>query len=72
MLERPPSPAAVRKARYRDRLRRAVVCPRGVEVSAIGLEFLISTRWLREEDAADPVAIGDAITRMIEDSGRRK
>jgi hypothetical protein len=26
---------------------------------------------LREEDAADPAQIGNAITRMIEDSGRR-
>jgi hypothetical protein len=71
MLERAPSPAAARKARYRARQRRGVLCSR-VEVSAIGLEFLISTRWLREEDAADPAAIGDAISRMIEDSGRRK
>jgi len=57
MLQRPPSPGAARKARYRQRQRRGIVCSR-VEVSAIGLEFLISTRWLQQEDAADPVAIG--------------
>lgn len=70
MLARPP--ATVRKARYRDRQRRGVVCPLGIEVSAIGLDFLVSTQWLREEDATDPREIGRAITAMIEDSGRQK
>jgi hypothetical protein len=63
---------AERKKRYRDRRRRGVACPKGVEVSAVGLDFLIATGWLREEDAADPIAIGDAISRMIEDSGANK
>lgn len=76
MLDRPASRRerqhSERKARYRDRQRRGVVCPQAVEVSAIGLDFLIATQWLRQEDAADPRAIGRAITAMIEDSGRRK
>jgi len=54
---------AERKARHRDRQRRGVVCPRGVEVSAVGLNFLISTRWLQEGHADDLAAIGDAISR---------
>ena len=70
MLDRAHQPD--RKARWRDRQRRGVVCPQGVEVSGIGLDFLISTHWLREEDAADPREIGRAITAMIEDSGRCK
>lgn len=70
MLERAHQPD--RKARWRDRQRRGVVCPQGVELSEVGLDFLISTQWLREEDAADPREIGRAITAMIEDSGRRK
>jgi hypothetical protein len=61
-----------RKRRYRDRQRRGVVCPRGVEVSAVGLDFLIETHWLREADATDLAQIGRAITAMIEDSGKRR
>jgi hypothetical protein len=76
MLDRPPSrrdrQRAARKGRWRDRQRRGVVVARGVEVSAVGLDFLIATRWLPEHDARDLDAIGRAITAMIEDSGRRK
>jgi len=76
MLDRPDQdrrrPDAERKERYRDRQRRGVVCPRGIEVSAVGIDFLIATRWLREEDAADLLEIGRAVTAMIEESGRRK
>jgi hypothetical protein len=72
MLQRPPARHNARKRRYRDRQRRGVVCPRGVEVSAVGLDFLIATHWLAEADADDLDAIGRAISAMIEDSGRRK
>jgi hypothetical protein len=80
LLDRPPSRrdrqraarSTNRKARWRDRQRRGVIVARGVEVSAVGLDFLISTRWLAEHDARDLDAIGRAITAMIEDSGRRK
>jgi hypothetical protein len=75
MLERPPPrhpKQAARKARYRDRLRRGVVCPQGVEVSAIALNFLIATCWLHERDAADPIAIGRSISALLEDSARRR
>jgi hypothetical protein len=41
MLVRPPATATARKARWRDRQRRGVVCPQGVEVSAVELDFLI-------------------------------
>lgn len=71
MLERPPSRQAVRKARYRERQRRGVMCVR-VEVSALGLELLVRTRWLAEVEAADLDAIGRAIGALLEDSGRRK
>jgi hypothetical protein len=69
VLERSTS---TRKARWRDRQRRGVVVAQAVEVSAVGLDFLIATYWLREEDAADPVEIGRAISALIEDSGQRK
>jgi hypothetical protein len=75
MLHRPPSRRERqrdRKARWRDRQRRGVVCPRAVEVSAIGLDFLITTHWLREQDAGNLDEIGRAITALLEDSGRRK
>jgi len=51
MLDRTVALAGRRKARWRDRQRRGVMCPQGVEVSAVGLDFLIATRWLAEEDA---------------------
>jgi hypothetical protein len=76
MLHRPDQyrrrPDAERKARHRDRQRRGVVCPKGVEVSAVGIDFLIRTQWLRPEDAGNLHEVGDAISRLIEDSGRRK
>jgi hypothetical protein len=42
-----------------------------VEISASGIDLLVATRWLRDDDAADPVAIGDAVARMIEESSNR-
>jgi hypothetical protein len=74
VLERPSRRRtdAERKARHRDRQRRGVVCPRGVELSAVGLDFLIRTQWLAEGDATNLLEIGRAVTALIEDSGRRK
>jgi hypothetical protein len=77
MLHRPASQDrhrsdAERKARHRDRQRRGVVCPRGIEVSAVGLDFLIRTQWLAEGDAANLFEIGRAVTALIEDSGPAK
>jgi hypothetical protein len=62
--------ATARKARWRDRQRRGVVVAQ-VEVSAVGLDFLIATHWLAESDATDPVAIGRAISALIEASGQQ-
>src|SRR5262245_52309715 len=63
-------PASIRKARWRERQRRGVIVA-AVEVSAVGLELLIATHWLAEADAADPVAIGRAISALLEASGQR-
>jgi hypothetical protein len=78
MRERPSSrhqvargAAARRKARYRARQRRGILCAR-VEVSSYGVHFLIATRWLLERDATDLAAIGSAISALLEASGRQK
>jgi hypothetical protein len=43
-----------------------------VEVSADTLDFLVATRWLRDDDATNPAAIGSAIGALLEDAARRR
>jgi hypothetical protein len=63
--------AALRQKRHRrlvrDGLAVAPVC-----YSADVVEMLVRLHWLREADAGDRRKIGDAITRMLADTAKRK
>ena len=69
IVERPR--ASSRKQRWCERQRRGVIVA-NVEVSASTLDFIIATRWLCDDDAADSAAIGAAISAMLEDAARRR
>ena len=36
-----------------------------IEVDGAMIDFMIATRWLREDEAGDKRAIGEAITEMV-------
>jgi hypothetical protein len=72
MLHRPPSrrsTPAVRKARYRKRLRGGRVCVM-VEIDCDLVDWLTRMRWLDHRNADDRAAIGAAIERLLRDAAR--
>jgi hypothetical protein len=73
MLDRPPS-RRTRRARwqadYRQRQRNGeAVAP--VPYGGAVVDFLISTKWLDQGQAADRHAVGAAIGRLMQDTAKR-
>jgi hypothetical protein len=58
--------ATERTRRCRRRIALGLACPEQIEISALGLDWLVATGFLQDKDAGDRVAVGRAITLMIE------
>jgi hypothetical protein len=70
MLERPPSPAELRRRRYRAR--RAVgVAVYPVPLTGTEIDWLIRMEWLDASEVEDRKAVGEGIARMLAASARR-
>jgi len=56
---------SARTARHRARIDKGLMCAEQVEVSGLALDWLIATGFLRDEDAGDRVAVGKALTMLV-------
>jgi hypothetical protein len=56
---------ASRRASYHRRQAQGFVAR--LDVDAALLDLLVATRWLREDETADPAAVGAAIRALLED-----